>query len=342
MRIFILEQQASIQIDENIFNALSEWMPFLNDLMQPITDKKKQLAVNASFLIDTVDQYIELQKYFMAGQLILGAILTTVERTYKINNKGSELNILPAEELLTSDEMKHFLESGQFDQSIAGELSIQPIIVVEDATQELLKIGEKFSQVILNKDLYTNLKSILLSSNTLLRATIKLETFTQKSNDTYIKLKIESTEQNVLIYFNGSEDQFALLDKWLDAKELSLPQAEDNAWLVDSPERFLDWYNNLRLRLENECSYQTLMNYVSMFDTDVEKYKQNIANEIKKICEAANLNDHEKRKQVVQFCNSILNKRQDVEQKVYQDLNMEQLVGHFNADKNHYLLNIYE
>lgn len=341
MKIFILEQQSSIQIDQNVFDCLVDWMPFLNDLIQPITDKKKQLAVDATHMVYSLDQYIELQKYLMAGQIILGAILTIVERTYKINHKNSELNELPSEDLLRSDEMKGFLASGGFDDSITGELSIQPIISVEDATEQLLELGNKFSQTILNKHMYKNLESVLLGSHSLLKANIKLESFANKINDNFIKLKIESTGADAFIYFNGSEDQFALLDKWLDAKELVLPKTEDNAWLVSSPEAFLDWYNNLKLRLENECSFQTLMNFVNMFDSDVDKYKANINSEIKKICESANLNDHEKRKQVVDFCNSILNKRKNVEQKTYQDLDMDQLLGNFNPDKNQYLLNIY-
>lgn len=341
MRIFILEQQASIEIDQNIFDCLIDWMPFLSDLIQPIVDKKKQLVVDSTYMIDTLDQYIEFQKYYMAGQMILGAMLTIVERVYKVNHKNSELSKLPSEELLRSDEMKDFLVSGGFDQSINRDMSIKPISAVENATQELLEMGSRFSKTILNEGLYKNLESILIGSNAVLKTTMKLEAFIQNLNDTFIKLKIESTKADVLIYFNGGENQFALLDKWLDAEELTLPKAEDSSWLISSPENFLDWYNNLKLRLENECSFQTLMSYVSMFDSDTEKYKENIKGEIKKICESANLSDHEKRKQVVGFCNGILNKRKDVEQKSYQDLSMEQLLESFNPDKNQYLLNIY-
>lgn len=341
MRIFILEIQSSTEIDQDIFSSLVDWMPFLNDLIEPITDKKTQLAVDATHMVHTFDEYIELQKYYMAGQVILSAILTIVERTYRINNKNNEANQLPSEKLLKSEEMSNFLSSGNFENSITGELTIQPMTSVETATQDLLVIAKQFSETILNKHLYTNVESILNSSHQILKTTIKLEAFTKNLNDTFIKLKIESTGEDVFIYFNGSEEQFALLDKWLDAKELILPKAEDKSWVVSSPQAFLDWYNNLKLRLENECSFQTLMSYINLFDSDVEKYKANINNEIKKICESANLTDHEKRMQVVEFCNSILNKRKNAEQKSYRAVDMDQFITSFDPIKSQYLLNIY-
>lgn len=343
MKIYILEQRASINTDEGVFSSLVDWMPFLEDLIEPITDKKVQLAVGATHKVDTLEDYAVFQRYFMAGQLILGAILITAERAYKINNKDSSLNDLPSEKLLKTVEFQDFLKN-KLDHVLAEKIEINLIKSVETADSDILVLAQQFSEIIFNPALVKNVEKILTTDgNILMRTEIALESMLQKQNEQYINLVIESTGQPVMVYFNGCDDQFTLIDKWLDAEDMQLPVSDQNTLVVSTPEEFLDWFNRLRLRLENECSYQTLMDFVGLYDLkDQERYKKNINDEIKKICEAVDLNDHEKRKQVVAFCNSILNKRKNIDEKHYSDLTMSNLDAALNKEKDFYILSIYQ
>lgn len=343
MKIYIQERRASISIDEGVFSSLVDWMPFLNDLLEPVTDKKLQLAVDATHMVDTFDDFAVFQRYFMAGQMLLGAMLVTAERAYKINKKDSAFNNLPSEQLLKIPEVQDFLRD-ELDNVLAEKITIDHIKSVENADDDIINLANKFSKIIFNDALVSNVQSILTTnSSILLRAEVALESLLQKRNEQFINLTIESTGQPVMVYFNGCEEQFRLLDKWLDSDDLQLPVSENNVLVAGSPEKLVEWFNKLRLRLENECSYQTLMYFIEKFDEkDQERYKKNINNEIKRICESIDPSDHDKRKQAVDYCNAILNKRNNVEKKGYTELTVDDLGRFYNKEKDFYLLNIYE
>lgn len=343
MKIYIQERRASISIDEGVFSSLIDWMPFLNDLLEPVTDKKLQLAVDATHMVETFDDFAVFQRYFMAGQMLLGAMLVTAERAYKINKKDSAFNNLPSEQLLKIPEVQDFLRD-ELDNVLAEKITIDHIKSVENADDDIINLANKFSKIIFNDALVNNVQSILTAnSSILLRAEVALESLLQKRNEQFINLIIESTGQPVMVYFNGCEEQFRLLDKWLDSDDLQLPVSENNVLVTGSPEKLVEWFNKLRLRLENECSYQTLMYFIEKFDEkDQERYKKNINNEIKRICESIDLSDHDKRKQAVDYCNAILNKRNNVEKKGYTELTVDDLGRFYNKEKDFYLLNIYE
>lgn len=343
MKIYIQERRASISIDEGVFSSLVDWMPFLNDLLEPVTDKKLQLAVDATHMVYTFDDFAVFQRYFMAGQMLLGAMLVTAERAYKINKKDSAFNNLPPEQLLKISEVQDFLRD-ELDNVLAEKITIDHIKSVENADDDIINLANKFSKIIFNDALVNNVQSILTTnSSILLRAEVALESLLQKRNEQFINLIIESTGQPVMVYFNGCEEQFRLLDKWLDSDDLQLPVSENNVLVAGSPEKLVEWFNKLRLRLENECSYQTLMYFIEKFDEkDQERYKKNINNEIKRICESIDLSDHDKRKQAVDYCNAILNKRNNVEKKGYTELTVDDLGRFYNKEKDFYLLNIYE
>lgn len=344
MKLFIRDRHISIDIDADLFSSLEDWMPFLNDLLEPITDRKHQLAFDATHRVDTFEDYAVFQRYFLAGQLVLGAILTTAERAFAIAKKDSATTELPSEKILKSEEFQSFLKN-EFERFYPSKIEVKHITKLENAKTELLDMAKRFSEIIFNDGLVKNVTSVLNSETSLLsKVDMALESLLQrKKEDQFIKLNIESTQQSVLIYFNGSQEQFQLLDKWLDAEDLVLPQHGTNALSIETPVKFVDWYNRLRMRLENECSYQTLMSFIALFDVEKQDhYRSNVDGEIKRVCEAVNLTDHEKRGQVVAFCNNILNKRNNVDPKQHKDISLSMFLSSFDEQKQIYLLNLYE
>lgn len=343
MRIYVTETNSVFELNSDIFESISEWLVFLNDWVKPIMDKKVQLGLNATHQVSELRQFEGVVRYLEAGQLILGAMLVIATRTYRIQNPNSPISRLPDAKMLKTDEVSSFMKNGDLDRVLGSDFSTIKLVRDEAlANDYLLEMAQAYSKAIFNKDLYGNVEQ-LLKVHYKKSFFDKIESATSDGNDTFLKIELEDSKDKILIYFNAGDEQMKLLDQWMAIPALSLRLSDTDykTFLVSNREQFVAWFNLLRLVVESDCSYQTLIQYVKMLD-DGEKYASSIEDKLKAIYLSDNTNESDRRRHVMEFCHKILNQREGYEALSFDDFTLDKLNQAISNSGGLIVFNLYE
>ena len=338
MKIFVEELKTSFPVEFDIFENLSIWMPFLNKMLTPIMDRKVQLALDATHTLNSKAQYESFFKYMAVGQLLLGAMLVVVDRAYRVHHLDSEVSSLESSKMLCTDELKDFVQNGDFDRLVSGVDQITHIEHEDDAYAQLIKMAKEYSELILNKGLYGNIVKIL---NTGMKESFfsKISNKISDQNDAFLKIKIADENFDVLLHFKETQDQLDLIDQWLAIPELSLP-VDGKVFQIKSVDAFLSWFNLFRMIVESELCYQTLLQYIETYpESEKIEYRLRLSNKIKEFYTAMDLSEMGRRSMIVSFCHRVLNKRQGFEPLVFHDFTADDFDR--SLKDNAYVLSIY-
>lgn len=344
MKIYIPEFELSLNFNPEVFELVQIHIAVTKDIITPIGDHRAKLQLNASYLASDSNKFYHFYRIFNAYSIVLGGILLISENIYRITNADRpDLENLSSEQLIASAEFKQYLETEEFQEKM-NLIQGFNATTVEQAHADLLRIAKQISKELFNDSIYTNTKIALAMTNTACRAMtapIRIET---KWNEKALQLVIAKTQQLVLINFNGSEDEYELLDNWLSTPELKLPRdATGVKYEVQTKAQFIDWFNGLRSRLESECSYKTIMKTLEVLgDDEREKYIKNIQDKITTISAGNTSNIIETRKKVIEFLHSVLNRRNGFAKKEYLDFTLNDLEESFNKKHEAFILSLYQ
>lgn len=344
MRIFITELQQSVEIDESTYASVKGVMPFLAKMLTPIKDVKFQLQLNANYLVNNFEDYAIFFRLYSASSIVLGGLFALSENIFRLHHADArDYENLSTEELVKTEIFQDFCKTESYKEKLDEVALVNDVDNLDEAVKEVLRLSGVLSKAILNSSIYNNVVSTFALKTEHIRAALTPNLISDRKAERCLNIYIKQSQRRALIFFNGSEREYEMLDNWLSTEELKLPiNEDDSAWIVESEQDLVAWFNGLRSRLESECSYQTLMNYVDTFDdTEKDKYKRNIQNKLTALSKMSAENILEIRLRVIGFLNAILNSRKGEQEKKFESFTIAQLASSFSNENDYYLLNLY-
>lgn len=344
MKIYIPEFQVSLDFNPEVLSLVQSHIAVTKDLITPIGDHRAKLQLNASYLASDSGKFYDFYRIFNAYSVLLGGLLLLSENIYRISKSDSpDLESLSSEQLIASAEFKQFLETEEFQEKMNLIQGFEAK-TINQAHSDILRIAKQISKELFNDNIYTNIKIALAMTNTACRAItapLRIET---KWNEKGLQFLIAETQKLVLVNFNGSEDEYELLDNWLSTPELKLPRdASGSKYEVQTTAQFVDWFNGLRSRLESECSYKTILKTLEVLgDEERAKYIKNIQDKITMISAGNSSNIIGTRKKVIEFLHGILNRRKGFAKKEFIEFTMNDLDAGFNKKHDAFILSLYQ
>lgn len=343
MRIFIEELQISLGIDADTFKSLQGWINVFDSILTPIHDHKSKLQLNADYLVETFADFATFYRFYSAGSVLLGGILLLSSNIFKLNHPEKEKFLdLEPDEILGLDEFKQYLATPDYKRIIDGVISIGNTRTKEDARQSIRATAKGIGELVFNNAVEKNVESIFRVPDVVIRGASALEIMKSREQFKCLNVWIESEQRAALIFFNGAQQEFALLDKWMATPELKL-DIQDNHYQIADRASFIQWFNALRSKLDSECNYNTLMSYVDRFPkAQAEAYRTNIRNKITIIAAENSESIYQTRIRVVGYINRILNSRKGYTEKKFIELKEAELDAALEHEHKKYTLSLYQ
>lgn len=344
MKIYVPEFRVSLALNSEILALLLDHIAVTKSLITPIRDHRVKLQLNASYVVSDAAKFCDFYRIFNAYSVLLGGILLLSENIYRIDNSdNADLENLSSEDLISSAAFKEFLTTQEFQDRI-NIIQGFSANTIEKAHEDILRVAKQISRELFSKSFYQNTQIALAMTDAVCKAMTVPERIKNQWNEKGLQLLIEDTQELVLINFNGSEDEYELLDNWLSTPELKLSlDASGLKYLVPNTELFVQWFNGVRTRLESECSYNTiLLTLEALSEQDQAKYVKGIQDKITLISAGNTTSIIETRKKVIEFLHGILNKRKGFARKEYIDFTADHLKGSFNEKHKAFILSLYQ
>lgn len=343
MRIFIEELQISLDVDDSTFNELKSWIGVFDSILTPITDKKAQLQLDGEYLVETFADFAKFYRFFSASSALLGGILLLSANIFKLNYKHKERFLdLEPDQIITHEEFKQYLATPEYKTLIDGVVSIGATRSEEDARRSIRETAKRIGELIFNNAVEKNIDSIFRLPDILIRGVSTINILQARDRQKCLNIWIEEDGLEAQIFFNGSEQEYALLDKWLGSPELNLPRW-NNHYVIHSKTDFIQWFNALRSKLDSECNYATLMHYIDQFPKDqAELYSANVRNKITAIASENSQSIYETRLRVIAYINRILNSRKGFAAKTFEEIKEDELDALLSPEDQAYILSLYQ
>lgn len=344
MKVFVTQLKTAIDLNTEVFELVQSHMEVTKTLVVPIKDHKAKLQLNAQYVVDKVSDFWDFYRIFNAYSIVLGGIALLSEKIYKLKKATDEEKELPSEILIQSQNFKEYLKTTEFKEIMDSIHTVGDTSTVADAYNELRLLSRSLSKELMSKAIAINTAIALNLSDSACKGLTAPLRISNKWNERYLGFIFADTGERIAIHFHGSEEEYELLDNWLSTPELKLNKVDnENSWEVDSADAFVSWFNGLRTRLESECSYQTINLLLDELGTTNKlKYKKAIQEKVAIISSSNSSNITETRKKVIAYLHQLLNQRKGHSIKRYQDFTHSDLKAHWVAEKEHYVLSLYQ
>lgn len=346
MKIYLNDLKISLPVEQAVHDFISIWFPAVKSLLIPVKDRKYQLELDASYYADSFSTYCKYFRLYSAGSVLMGGALMVAETAYRIQATDKDaVAKLSVKELYENQDFKNYLNSEKFEATFEDAVKYKKIHLIELVPEEMLRMATMIGELTFNKNLKTNVSKALTASELIIKSALLVHINHAKNSQRFLTVYIQEQKQHAYIGFNASEDEYELLDKWLNMPDLVLEQSEDlnDIGQVATIEDFLRWFNTLRLVMESELAHETILNELSLLDfEDYKRNKRNITDRIFQISSIHTISKFEIRKKVVEYLHQIMNARENKTKKEFFELDIGQLQEQFNRAKGLYVLSLYQ
>lgn len=341
MRVYLNEFNCSINVEDTMLKCGIQLVDVLLDKFIKLNNKKDKLKYNADYFIDNTQDYIDAHKVMAASAIIMGGLVQLGVNVYtnKISPESSGLNTL---EVLNNEKFKEDIRSINFAQSIDEIIQMKRVKNLSEAKDELLNVASQLESLIFIKGIVNKVQQCFAIKNSFVYAFIKKTIDVEIRDHRAVCINILDTNKKVYLNFNGQDEEFKILDKWLNTLELSLPKKiNTNEFEVKNIEAFARWFNTFRLRLECETSYETLMEYIKEFDeADKARFTDSITKNIN-IITMQNTSAYAIRLKVLDYLYGILNNRKHSSNLSFKKLEISDILSTYQDKHNAYILSLY-
>lgn len=342
MRIFIEELQLSLVVDKALLTHLQTWLNVFDTILTPVRDKKSQMQLNADYLVETFADYAKFHRFYAAGSALLGGIIVLSGQIFKLNHPDkSQYLDMDYEEIMHTEEFKRYLNTAEYKKILDSHIGIGPTKTEDEARQSIRAAAARITELTFNRSVQKNIDYIFRLSDPLIRGMCVIEFSKARDSHEYLDIRLSDTDRRVLIHFNGTNEEYALLDKWFSSPELRVKR-ERGQFVFENEARFLQWMNALRSKLDSECNYLTLLSYLEKFPTNKQEiYKKNIQDRITLIANQNSDSVYQTRLKVLDYINGLLNHRKGLSPKQFIEIGSGELERSYNKNEQAYVLNLY-
>lgn len=344
MKIFVKQLQTSLNLNSEIFELVKTHIKATNSLITPIRDHRAKLQLNADYMANTASEFWDFYRVFNAYSIIIGSLALVSEKIFRIKAATAEHKKLSTEELIATPEFKAYLQTDEFSEIMNQVHTMGDTSDLANAYSELRTLSRKLSNELLTDNISRNVGVALNLTDKACKALTAPLRISNQWNERYLSLQLKDSNEQIIIHFHGSEEEYELLDNWLSTPELKLPLIDNkNTWEIQSKEAFIKWFNLLRTRLESECSYQTILMMLGDLDqVKKDKYVTAIHSKIATISAANAMDVISTRKKVITYLHQLLNSRKGYPVKRYSDFEAGDLNANWNEGRKVYVLSLYQ
>lgn len=346
MKIFINDLKISLPVDVTIHSFIAHWFPAINNHLIRVNDRKLNLEIDAQYYCETFNEFCDYFRLYTAGSVLLGGALMVAESAYRIQalNKNA-VSKMSAESLIKDPDFLAYTKSPEFETTFNNAVNptktTEPDLIASEMCRMALIIGE----LTFNEQLVPNVEKAIKASDQIIKSSLLVSINNEGNNQRYLSVKITSTGEYAYIGFNASEEDYRLLDKWLNIPDLKLNKTPNSHDIgeVDTLHDFTVWFNTLRLVIESELSHETLLDGLSLLDFETfARCKKNVADRVLQISSINTISKYEVRKQVVEYLFEMLNSQKNIKQKVFEELYPEKIKKNFDTSNKIYYLSLYQ
>lgn len=310
MKVFIQELQLSLKIDDSLFQQSRAVIHVIDKILTPIVDRKAQLQFDAQYYVDSFAQFAAFHRMHQAGLIVVGAMLLLSLNIFKLHyTRRAAFLDMSDNEILNHPEFSAYLSTDSYRGFVDASISIQDTSTQEKARDSIKAVLRRITQLTYNDSAERNVAIIFSLSDITIRGLYTVSILNARSLPRTIDVLIESTNTITSIIYNGSEEEYALLDKWMELPEFKLAM-RDNTLTTKDEDSFLKWFNALRSKLDSECNYITLINHINQYPKEQSvRFAENIKDKIAAIAAENSDSIYQTRLRVLSYINGLLNLR---------------------------------
>lgn len=346
MKTYLNDLKISLPVEQAVHDFISNWFPAVKSLLIPVKDRKYQLELDASYYADSFSAYCKYFRLYSAGSVLLGGALMVAETAYRIQATDKDaVAKLSAKDLFQNQDFKNYLNSEKFEATFEDAVKYKKISLIEQVPEEMLRMATLIGELTFNTNLHPNVSKALTASELIIKSSLLVHINNAKNSQRFLTVYIKEQNQHAYIGFNATEEEYELLDKWLNMPDLVLEQSNDlnDIGQVATIGDFLQWFNTLRLVLESELAHETILNELALLDfEEYKRNKRNITDRIFQISSINTISKYDIRKKVVEYLHQIMNARENKTKKEFVELEASQLQEQFNHTKGLYVLSLYQ